>query len=393
MSTQIPENRARFSLSEILAATGGRVLGAPGSVVEIEGVSTDSRSILAGKCFVALRGEHFDAHRFLRKAADSGARVLVVEEQAELEELLEGQGLGSGGSSPPGGPALVVVGDTLIALGALARRHRERWGGKLATVAGSAGKTTTRSVTSALLSAMHPGEVHSTVGNLNNRIGVPMVLLGLCSEHSYAVVEIGTNCPGEVKALTELAQPNLAVLTLIDLEHTEGLGDLDGVEREERQAFSALGGRGIAVGFGEDERVLRSVLNAPAGRRATYGFEVGRDLRIVSRELLGTQGERVLLKRKDGSELSIETPLPGRPNVLALAAGLTVVELLSDVRLEPRRIEAALWVRGSAGVRRLSSFPGALSLLMTPTTPAQRASQRVSKPAGSCPAFLVDACG
>ena len=107
-------------------------------------------------------------------------------------------------------------GGSLVALGELAAHHRSRWGGRIAAIAGSAGKTTTRSVTSALVESLLPGQVHSTRGNLNNRIGVPMTLLGLTQAHKVAVIEIGTNCPGEVEALAKVTRPDVGVLTLIE---------------------------------------------------------------------------------------------------------------------------------------------------------------------------------
>ncbi len=144
----------------------------------------------------------------------AGARVLVVAR-------------GRGAGAPPG-VTVIEVDDTLVALGELGRAHRLRWPGRVIAVAGSAGKTTTRSVISRLLGALFPGEVHATVGNLNNRIGVPLTLLGLEAAHRFAVVEVGTNLPGEVATLARIVAADLAVLTLIDLEHTEGLGDLAG---------------------------------------------------------------------------------------------------------------------------------------------------------------------
>src|SRR5690606_39182123 len=152
---------------------------ASGAEEAIIGVSTDSRGALAGALFVALRGERFDGHRFAQAAVDAGARALLVEDEVSVQGAAE----------------VLRVPSTLAALGALARHHRRRWGGRVVAVAGSVGKTTTRSATAALLAAA--GErVHSPRGNLNNRVGVPMVLLALEPEQRTAVVEIGTNAPG-----------------------------------------------------------------------------------------------------------------------------------------------------------------------------------------------------
>jgi UDP-N-acetylmuramoyl-tripeptide--D-alanyl-D-alanine ligase len=206
-------------------------------------------------------------------------------------------------------------------------------------VVGSAGKTTTRSVISSLLEEIHGQAVHSTVGNLNNRIGVPMILLGLLSRHDYAVVELGTNQHGEVAALSKMAAPDLAVLTLIDLEHTEGLGDLDGVEREEGAVFQHLSAGGVAVGFGDDERVLRQ-LEASGAKVVSYGFEDGRSVRITGQSLVEDSRCEVFLRRGRG-ELRFRSPLIGRPGALAAAAGVSAVEALLDAPLSSAQCEQA----------------------------------------------------
>jgi UDP-N-acetylmuramoyl-tripeptide--D-alanyl-D-alanine ligase len=215
MESALPENQARFTLGELARATGGTLAGPGGAEREVVGVSTDSRASLGGKLFVALKGERFDGHSFAEGAAKAGAAAILVENDV--------------GALPI--PALRVP-STLGALGAIAGLHRSRFPGRLIAVGGSAGKTTTRSAVGAVLELCAPGRVHQTSGNLNNLIGVPLVLLGLTPEQRYAVVELGTNAPGEVAALTAMAKPDAGLLTLIGLEHTEGLGDLDGVERE-----------------------------------------------------------------------------------------------------------------------------------------------------------------
>src|ERR1700742_74103 len=173
MATPIPANTVSFTVAEVAQATSGKFArGAAG--VAVDGVTTDSRGAVAGKLFVALVGEHFDGHRFAADAVRAGAKALPVTRAAGLEGVAEAV-------------PVVEVDDTLVALGALARVHRRRWGGTVVAVAGSAGKTTTRSAISAALEAVLPGAVHSVAGNLNNRIGVPMVLFGVLPEHGAAV--------------------------------------------------------------------------------------------------------------------------------------------------------------------------------------------------------------
>jgi UDP-N-acetylmuramoyl-tripeptide--D-alanyl-D-alanine ligase len=280
MSAPLPTNRVELSLADVARATGGELRGAAATM--IRGVSTDSRADLRGMLFLALVGEHFDGHDFVERAREQGAVALLVERDVE--------------TTLPS----VRVASTLAALGALGALRRQSWGGKVVAVAGSAGKTTTRAALSALLEAMEPGAVHYARGNFNNLIGVPLVLLSLAAHERVAVVELGTNRPGEVAALTRLCSPDLGVLTLIGYEHTEGLGDLDGVEVEEGAMFAHLGATAVAVGNVDDERVRRQLAQAP-GRRVSYGQRAEADYRL-----------RVLTVSAHGSELEVTRQLAGR---------------------------------------------------------------------------------
>ncbi len=280
MSAPLPTNQVELSLGEVARATGGELRGA--SDLKIWGVSTDSRADLTGMLFVALVGERFDAHAFVENAHEQGAAALVVERDVTT-------------TLPT-----VRVKSTLAALGALGALRRRTWGGKLLAVAGSAGKTTTRAALSALLEAVEPSSVHYARGNFNNLIGVPLVLLSLAARETVAVVELGTNRPGEVEALTRMSAPDLAVLTLIGYEHTEGLGDLDGVEAEEGALFAHLPKNSVALGNADDERVARQLAKAP-GRRLSYGQRAEADYRF-----------RVLAISERGSDLEVVRQVAGR---------------------------------------------------------------------------------
>jgi len=324
MSTPIPSNQAPFSVAEILGQTGGTLIA---RVAErARGVGTDTRQQLAGAVFVALSGERFDGHEFLGAAAAAGAAILLV---------ASGRGV-----KAPSGVTVIEVPDTLVALGELARYHRQRWAGRVVAVAGSAGKTTTRSVIARLLAEIFPGHVHATAGNLNNRVGVPLTLLGLGPEHRIAVVEVGTNVPGEVPLLGRIVAPDLAVLTLIDLEHTEGLGDLAGVAREEGAIFESLGPSGVAIG-NFDDPLVREQLAAHVGARRTYGERPGADLLIAGRRLISPTKTELRLQGSTRA-WTLETPLFGVPGALAVAAATVVCEELAPGRLEVSHFEAAL---------------------------------------------------
>ncbi|MBK6487823.1 MAG: UDP-N-acetylmuramoyl-tripeptide--D-alanyl-D-alanine ligase [Gemmatimonadetes bacterium] len=222
-------------------ALGDELVGArPSGSRPLGRVATDTRTLAPDDVFVALIGERFDGHDFLAQAVARGARAVVVSDAARAAGL--------------GVPAFVVA-DTTRALGALGAYRRRAWGGQVVAVAGSNGKTSTKELIAAALSAGFA--VHATRGNLNNHVGVPLTLLAIPDDADIAVVEVGTNHPGEVAALRALVAPDIAVVTSIGEEHLEGLGDLDGVLREECAIFD-----GVPLGI------------APAGQP-----EVGREAR------------------------------------------------------------------------------------------------------------------
>jgi UDP-N-acetylmuramoyl-tripeptide--D-alanyl-D-alanine ligase len=190
----------------------------------LSSVSTDTRTVAAGNLFVALRGERFDAHEFLADAVAKGATALVVSDAKAAATL--------------GVPAFVVS-DTTVALGLLGRYRRRAWGRTIVAVAGSNGKTSTKELTSAALGTRL--SIYATRGNLNNHVGVPLTLLAIPDDADVAVVEIGTNHPGEVAALRAFVEPDVAIVTSIGEEHLEGLGDLAGVLREESAVFAGVG--------------------------------------------------------------------------------------------------------------------------------------------------------
>lgn len=313
MATPIPKNAAAFTLGEVLGATGGALVS-QGGMAEGERtveVSTDTRSVGARALFVALRGETFDAHAHLGAAVKAGARALVVEREVE---------------APPGA-AVVRVRSTLEALGRLARAHARRWralGGTRWTLAitGSAGKTTTRVAAAALLERMHPGEVHATRGNLNNLVGAPMVLLGLGPEHRYAVVEIGTNRPGEIEALAKIVEPDAGLVTLVAEAHLEELGSLEGVAHEKGALLRALREDGVAIGNGDCGPVREQIALSPARAKVLYGERDGAAVRILSRAPEGLSLSRVRVGLAGGEALELVMPLLGEAGAYACAAAI-----------------------------------------------------------------------
>lgn len=327
MASVIPINQARFNHRELIEATSG---SCPEFEGETRGVWTDSRAPLPRGLFVALPGERFDGHDFVAAAVRQGARVVLVERPVGVAA-----------------PALQLeVRSTIEALADLAGFHRARWRGRVIAVAGSVGKTTTRSSVTAVAAAAGLS-VHSPRGNLNNLVGVPLVLLGLGAEHALGVVEIGTNRPGEVARLSHISRPDVAVLTRIALEHAEGLGGLDAIEHEEGALLRALGPDGVAVFNADDERCVRQAASCAAGRKVRYGLAAaaassGADYRIVSYQSLSQKLTRVCIARPGAPELVLDSPLLGLPGAYALTAAVAANEALLGRSLEVAELRQAL---------------------------------------------------
>jgi UDP-N-acetylmuramoyl-tripeptide--D-alanyl-D-alanine ligase len=328
MATPIPTNVASFSVRDVLVATGGVLQGAIGHDAMVVGVCTDTRVLAPKQLYVALSGDQFDGHDHLAAAAARGALIALVERDIADAPV-----------------PVVRVASTLDALGALAACHVERWreatGGRVAVLTGSAGKTTTKTVLGALAEAAAPGKTLVTRGNLNNRIGVPMTVFGLTEEHRYAVLELGTNVAGEIAALSRIARADVGLITLIAAAHTEGLGDIDAVEREKGDLFEGLAPDGIAVGNVDDERVLAALERANSRERVTYGTAEGANYRIQARTLLSPYRQRVDMSSPRG-DLTFECPLLGATGALACAAALAVCDALRGCELDDAAMHHAL---------------------------------------------------
>jgi UDP-N-acetylmuramoyl-tripeptide--D-alanyl-D-alanine ligase len=303
MATAIPKNQAAFRRDEVLAATRGTLRGP--SFDEVAGVVTDSRKVERGNLFVALRGTQFDAHRFAAQAFDDGAAAVVVERGTELPEHV----------------SAIEVDDTLVALGDLARAHRERWGGEVVGITGSVGKTTTKNLTAAALRSAGR-RVLATTGNLNNRIGVPMTLFQLDDTVDTAVVEMGTSEPGEIPRLAEIGKPDIAVVTRASLAHTEGLGTVAAVADEKVGILRALGPDGVAVAYGDDGPVKKRAAVVDARRKLFYGRAAESDVRVLDWEV-DANGTRAQFQVR-GQELDLQMGLVGEGAVLNAAAAIAL---------------------------------------------------------------------
>ena len=262
-------------------------------------VSSDTRSIQRGDVFVALSGERFDAHTFLRDAVRTGAAAVVVSRLDETKGI---------------GVPVYHVRDTRAALGALARYRRRAWNGPVVGVVGTNGKTSTKELIRAALDSRL--EVHATHLNLNNLIGVPQTLLAIPDHADVAVIEMGTNQPGEIAALRLIAEPNVVVVTSIAEEHLEGLGDLSGVMREE---MAAVDGVEIAIVPASQPDVVEE-----ARRRARHVVAAGLEQPPVERWSVDDEGRGILV----ASGIEVPVPLRGVHNLRNATLALAVADRL-----------------------------------------------------------------
>lgn len=294
MSSTLPSAVAGFwTLERIAQALGG----GPADARPISGITTDTRSIAAGQCFVALVGERFDAHDFLGDAVKAGAAALVVNDARRAAGL---------------GVPVFEVEDTLVALGRLGRYRRDAWARPVIAVGGSNGKTSTKELLKAALGSRF--EVHATTGNLNNRIGVPLTLLALPDDADVAVIEAGTNVPGEIALLRDIIRPDVTVTTTVQEEHLEGLGDLAGVMAEE---MALVDDASLAIVPAAEPDVVAEATRR-ARRVVSAGLEAG--TRHASAHGLNADGRGWL--EWDGAR--IEVPLSGAHNLRNAALALAV---------------------------------------------------------------------
>ena len=251
--------RAALTLADVLAGTGGALAVPARPDLALTTVSIDSRTLEAGALFVAVKGPTFDGHDFLAEAAARGARAALVQ-----RDVAKAAGL-----------AIVRVPDTVKGLSDLARHVRRQAAIPIVGLTGSVGKTTTKDMTAHLLATQGP--VLKTEGNLNNQYGLPLTLLRLRPEHVAAVLEMGMSAPGEIRALSDLAEPDVAAITRVAPVHLEFFPSVDAIADAKAEILEGLRPGGAAVLNGDDPR-LRAIGERFRGRVVWFGrdarFEV-----------------------------------------------------------------------------------------------------------------------
>jgi UDP-N-acetylmuramoyl-tripeptide--D-alanyl-D-alanine ligase len=289
-----------LSIDEVVAATSGQLVA--GRDVPIRGVSIDSRALVPGELFVAILGPHFDGHEFIASAVAAGASAIVVAREAP---------------TPPG-ITVIRVTDTTRALADMARERRRRAGIPVVAITGSTGKTTTKEMTAALLGA--PESVLRNRGNLNNRYGLPLTLLALASQHTSAALELGMSHAGELRELTLIARPDVAVITNVSAAHLENFDTIADIASAKAEILEGLPGRGTAI-LNYDDPELRRIGAAHEGHVVWFGRH--RECDVSAEAWRGTIFGMRFQLRLGADSVDIALPLAGVHNVqnfLAAAA-------------------------------------------------------------------------
>lgn len=318
-------------------------MSAPRGDGGVTAVGTDSRRIAPGTLFVCLVGERFDAHEFVAEAIAAAAGGIVVSRAPKAGEIAAAEAAGI---------PILCVKETLAAYQGIAACHRRRFP-ELPTVAitGSCGKTGTKDMVAAILRQRFGEAVLATHGNTNNLIGVPQNLLRITAKHRAAVLELGTNAPGEIAVLTALVRPTVAVLTAIAPVHLEGLGSVDGVAAEKAAIFGGLAERGgtavlplACCGFEAVRRALPS-------RTMTVGMEDGADVRVRYRGG-GLGGSRFSVSENGRIPVDVEWQLSGKHQVMNSGLAVAAASALG--------IGADVWAPALSACR-----PGAMRMAIT----------------------------
>jgi UDP-N-acetylmuramoyl-tripeptide--D-alanyl-D-alanine ligase len=317
-------------LEDLLAATGGRLLG-PTSVTSFATAAVDSRQVHPGSCFVALRGERVDGHRFAAEAVRAGAAALILERPVPLPEGID--------------VAVVLTPDPLRALQDLAAWWRARSAVRVVGVTGSTGKTIAKEIIADVLARTR--NTLRNEGNLNSETGLPMTLLRLEPEHEVAVLEMSMYTEGEIARLAEIARPEVGVVLSVHPTHLERAGSLEAIARAKAELPASLPRDGLAVLNADDPRVaaMRSVTSATV---RTFGLGPA-DVQATDLDSRGVEGISFTLRSPMGTR-RIQSGNRGRHLVPHALAAVTVAEHF-EVPLD--EVAAALAV-GSGAPHRMA---------------------------------------
>ncbi|OUS41438.1 hypothetical protein A9R00_00890 [Oleispira antarctica] len=354
---------ASFTLVELaqgISASTGTLLDSELALRAIK-INTDTRAIKEGDVFLALRGDNFDGHDYLVQAKAQGAIAAVVDE-TYVTDLKTQLNLSSVGASDVPLPLLVVA-DTLYALGLAGLWNRQKFTGPLIAITGSAGKTSVKSMAAHMMQLL--GECWSTPGNFNNHIGAPLTLLGLDTSHKAAVIELGASGKGEIAYSAQFAKPDVAIITNVSGAHLEGFGSIETIMQTKGEIIDSLSANGCVVLNADDVFFADWVLRAGERKVISFGIENYADL-TAQNIICDDAGSRfdVVYQQQTSTEerVACEIPLLGRHNILnalsAIAAGLALnlelAAICTQLKTMPVVAGRLQWIDGRDGIRILN---------------------------------------
>jgi UDP-N-acetylmuramoyl-tripeptide--D-alanyl-D-alanine ligase len=322
---------------------GELIAGSPKAI--FSGLCTDSRRIAQAELFWALQGDIYDGHDFVTQAIDKGAAGAVIQKGHKPE------------ISATRNPVLISVADTLKALGDLGNWWRRGHPIPVAAITGSVGKTTTKEMAASILGLK--ALTLKNEGNLNNLIGLPLTLLLLEKAHRRAVLEMGMNRPGEIARLTEIAEPDVGLITNVGRAHLEGLGDINAVARAKVELLEKMPEKSQAILNGDDELLLRTA--SPFQRKlTTFGLGPENQIRAEKIKSLGKEGTAFDLQFF-GQTQRVRLRVPGLQNVFNALAASAIAFCLEA---SPEHIREGLGgFQGIKGRFMISHLPGGILLV------------------------------
>ena len=316
-------------ISEVLKATGGTLLSGTKDN-EITGVTSDSRKIEEGVLFVAICGENFDGHTFVNQALAQGAVCALVEKEVELATT----------------KSVILVENTVRAMGAVANLVMQKLSVPTVGITGSVGKTTTRDMSHAVMSAKF--STLKNDNNFNNEIGVPLTVFKADETITAAVIEMGMDCFGEIDRLSKIVQPDVAMITNIGMSHIERLGSQENIYKAKSELFQNTKPDGVVILNGDDH-ILMAHRAEIAQKVITVGVK-NQNADLVAKDIVSDTKSVSFRISGMGAEFSVTLPVPGEHNVLnaleAAACGLSfgiapeaIGQALSDFALTKMRMD------------------------------------------------------
>jgi len=324
----------RWTIAQVAGALGVAAGRGLDPVARLAGVSIDSRTVRAGELFVAIHGPSHDGHDYVAAAMERGALAAVVAEQqiGRYPDAVRDR--------------CILVADTFEALKQLARAVREAWGGKIAGITGSVGKTTTKEILAALLGAKL--RVLKSEGNFNNEYGLPLTMFRLEDTHEAAVLEMGMSRRGELSRLAAIAKPDVGVVTRVAPAHLEFFSSVDEIALAKRELIEGLNGKNsTAVLNADDSRVAAFGPFAP-GRVVTYGIDSPAFFTATAIEDHGAAGSAFDYVSPEG-RVRLELPVPGRHAIYNALASLAAASVWNIGAAEAQNVFATLRVPSMRG--------------------------------------------